>query len=269
MSYTCEYITKMVVFTLYTAAFITNTSMFTHTHTNTHTHKYTQSYDWSNAKAAWAMASPMDCEERLLSQARLTKYANKDTNVFVYRNLVKALPWFTTVREKILDPAYAGWFIRFSGKHDYHVPDCAAENNSKCSVFYHDQEQTPAVPTPSNPHPDGSCPPTGCDVGRDLPCGEYVFDHRNESLREFLINELFLGKTGMGDDSITGFFVDDYWCSDLICQESGNTVAGCPCGDPVQGPTGTSFFFSLSLLSNTQKNIRRDGQEFSKRYGVE
>jgi hypothetical protein len=96
-----------------------------------------------------------------------------------------------------------------------------------------------------------------------------VFDHRNESLREFLIDELFLGKTGMGDDSITGFFVDDYWCSDLICQESGNTVAGCPCGDPVQGPTGTSFFFSLSLLSNTQKNIRRDGQEFSKRYGVE
>ena len=170
-----------------------------------------QSYDWSNAKADWAMQSPMDCEERLLSQARMTKSRNADTNVFVYRNLVKALPWFTTVREKILDPAYAGWFINFSGNHDYHVPDCAAENKSKCSVFYHDQEQTPAVPTASNPHPDGSCPSTGCDVGPNLPCGEYVFDHRNESLREFLIDELFLGKTGMGDPSITGFFVRSFF----------------------------------------------------------
>ena len=83
------------------------------------------------------MQQPMDCEERLLNQARMTKSMNNETNVFVYRNLVKALPWFSTVREKILDPAYAGWFTRFSGKDDYHVPECAAENKSKCSMFYH------------------------------------------------------------------------------------------------------------------------------------
>jgi hypothetical protein len=74
-------------------------------------------------------------------------------------------------------------------------------------------------------------------VGQDLPCGEYVYDHRNESLRDFIINEVFLGETGMADPSITGFFVDDFWCSNLICEESNNTIAGCPCSDPVQGPT--------------------------------
>ena len=39
----------------------------------------------------------------------------------MYRNLVKALPWFSSVREKLLDPAYAGFFLRFSGKGNYSV----------------------------------------------------------------------------------------------------------------------------------------------------
>ena len=59
----------------------------------------------SNAKAAWSTARPMDCEERLVRQAQMTKASGgEDTKVFVYRNLVKALPWYTTVREKITDP---------------------------------------------------------------------------------------------------------------------------------------------------------------------
>ena len=196
------------------------------------------SYDWSNAKAQWAAARPMDCEEQLQTQARLTKYANPKSNVFVYRNVVKALPWFTSVREKLDDPRYAGWFLRFdkSKAGKYHVPDCAAENASKCSVFYHDQEQTPAVPTPAAPHPDGSCSGGVCDCG-DSPCGEYLFDHRNGSmLREWIVNELILGPTGVGDAAIDGLFIDDFWCSDLICKDD-PSVAGCPCGDPVQGPT--------------------------------
>ena len=115
------------------------------------------SYDWSNAKAQWAAAKPMDCEERLLSQAKMTKAQSKDTKVFVYRNVrrapasharadspsgralqvVKALPWFSSIREKLDDPQYAGWFLRFNGSapRRYHVPDCAPENSSKCSVF--------------------------------------------------------------------------------------------------------------------------------------
>eukprot|EP00757_Euglenozoa_sp_SAG-D1_P019480 gene19480-971_t len=104
------------------------------------------SYDWSNAKAQWAMAHPMDCEERLLTQATMTKVHNPSAHVWVYRNLVKALPWFSSVREKLDDP------------------QCAPENQTKCSVFYHDQEQTPEVPTPTAPHPDGSCDKTGDEV---------------------------------------------------------------------------------------------------------
>ena len=33
--------------------------------------------------------------------------------MFVYRNIVKALPWFSAVRAKLADPRYAGWFLPF------------------------------------------------------------------------------------------------------------------------------------------------------------
>ena len=196
------------------------------------------SYDWSNAKAAWAAAKPMDCEERLARQAKLTKSENEASKVFVYRNIVKALPWFSSVRKILDDPAYAGFFLRFDPvrKGAYHVPDCAAENATKCSVFYHDQEQTPEVPTSVHPHPDGSCTGGACDCGAQ-PCGEYLWNHHNGTqLREWLIREHILGATGLGSPFIDGFFIDDYWCSDLLCHQD-PSIAGCPCGDPVQGPS--------------------------------
>ena len=85
------------------------------------------SYDWSNAKAIWANTKPMvapppppppsslpppltvtpafqDCEALLLKQAELTKAINPHSKTWVSRNLVKALPWFGTVREKMDDP---------------------------------------------------------------------------------------------------------------------------------------------------------------------
>jgi hypothetical protein len=195
------------------------------------------SYDWSNAKKQWAAQRPMDCEERLLEQARMTK-ASGGAHVWVYRNIVKALPWFSSVRAKLLNPAYAGWFLRFDAakpRSTYNVPACAAENQSKCSPFYHDQEQTPEVPTQSKPHPDGACGPAGCDCGEGLPCGEYLFDHRNASLRAWLVAQVG-SPTALGDHAIDGLFIDDFWCSNLLCEEDPG-VAGCPCGDPVQGPT--------------------------------
>jgi len=95
------------------------------------------SFDWSNAKQLWANTKPMDCEGRLLTQARATKAAGwprklhdriavrvSDSSaasngtdewqpkVFVYRNLVKALPWFESVRRKIEDPRYSGFFLK-------------------------------------------------------------------------------------------------------------------------------------------------------------
>ena len=48
--------------------------------------------DWSNAKQLWANDRPMKCEERLVHQADMIKAKNPHTRVWVYRNLVKALP---------------------------------------------------------------------------------------------------------------------------------------------------------------------------------
>ena len=107
----------------------------------------------------------------------MTKAANPNTHSWVHRNIVKALPWFSSVREILDDPAYSGFFLKFDTDVDTAVPRCAAENATKCSLFYHDQMQTPAVPTPENPNPDGSCPETGCNSGLNT-TGEYLFDHR-------------------------------------------------------------------------------------------
>ena len=88
--------------------------------------------------------------------------------VFVYRNLVKALPWFTSVREKLQDPAYAGWFLSFNGSGSYHVPQCDANfDPPRCSNFYHDQDQSPGYPSG-----DGSCSEP-CDCGEGQ-CGDIV-----------------------------------------------------------------------------------------------
>jgi hypothetical protein len=77
----------------------------------------------------------------------LTQFAH--SHLRDYRNTIKALPFFTSVREKLSDPAYSGWFIKFkdyngpSSNHSYHVPACTYE---KCSGLYHDQEETPEWP---------------------------------------------------------------------------------------------------------------------------
>ena len=136
------------------------------------------SYDWSNNKQTWAAAKPMTCEESLLKQALATKQlqTSKHKHVFVYRNIVKALRWFKAVREKLNDPTYSGFFLKFDPhhqrRHNYHVSPCARENTSKCSLYYHDQEQTPQVPTPDDdPDPDGSCVDY-CDCGTVQPAVE-------------------------------------------------------------------------------------------------
>jgi hypothetical protein len=58
----------------------------------------------------------------------------------------QALPWFSTVRAKLEDPAYAGFFLKFKPggafpNGSYHVPNCDADYDPPlCSAFYHDQE---------------------------------------------------------------------------------------------------------------------------------
>merc|ERR1719316_1087989 len=138
--------------------------------------------------------------------------------MFVYRNMIKALPWFTSVRKKITDPAYAAWFMPFSkaviANHSLsHVPVC--DNNYQpplCSNLYHDQSQTPGYP-----HGDGDCSAPGCDVG-SVPVGEYLFDPRSanvsvngQTLVEWFVDEYLGGHAGMGNPSIAGFYIDDDW----------------------------------------------------------
>ena len=100
------------------------------------------SVDWSNAKQLWVQP-PMSCEELLVEQAALLKAARPGVRVMGYRNIVKALPWFSSVRGRMDNAAYADWFLSFSpSSKPYHVPQCD-DNYSppQCTSLYHDQER--------------------------------------------------------------------------------------------------------------------------------
>ena len=49
--------------------------------------------------------------------------------------------------------------------------------------------------------------PAEGDCGQGIECGEYVFNHRNESLRPFLLGEYFFGETGAANPAVGGFYV--------------------------------------------------------------
>ena len=144
-----------------------------------------------------------NCEEMLTEQAeRVLKedpgIVGEQPRVWIYRNTIKGLNWFTSVREKLEDPSYAGWFVRFANYRgpqsngSYHVPACTFE---KCSGFCacrfpllhvnrlsylrfaadafvadHDQLQTPELGGSLH---NGGCKEE-CDCGK-APCGEYIF----------------------------------------------------------------------------------------------
>lgn len=147
--------------------------------------------DWSNGRAQWARARPMDDDARLATEAAMIKAINPDTHVWIYRNLVKALSWYGAVREKLEDPQYSGWFLHFnnpSGPSNISVP-------TGNTTLYHSQDQTPTELDCGGP----------CDCG-SVPCGEYLWDPRNASLRAWLIDVHILGPTGLGNPNVTGFY---------------------------------------------------------------
>ena len=186
-------------------------------------------YDFSYDRFSWSTARPMNCEETIAEAANQLQailapaegISDVRPRAFVYRNLVKALPWYSTVREKLLDPQYSGFFLKFKAnatQSELHVPRCTG---TKCSDFYHDQQDMP-LKCPDNIYQ--------CDCGEGLPCGEYLYDHRNGSqLRQWLIDEVILHpQYGLGNENISGFFFDDFWCSNI--SDGG-------CTDPAQGPS--------------------------------
>ena len=77
-------------------------------------------FDWSNAKDLWANTHPMTSEEDITTQAEMV-YAQDPglpgyaPRVWAYRNTIKALNWYWSVRVKLDDPAYSSWFIKFDG----------------------------------------------------------------------------------------------------------------------------------------------------------
>ena len=82
------------------------------------------------------------------------------------------------MRVKLEDPAYAFWFMNFSSP----PPTIKQQGNAnttcdntfnppKCSNHFHDSVQTPGYP-----HGDGDCAAPGCDVGKTLPIGAYLFN---------------------------------------------------------------------------------------------
>lgn len=216
--------------------------------------------DWSNAKAQWAAAKPMNCEELLLEQVALIASASPGTTAFVYRNAIKALPWYTLVREKITDPSYSSWFLPFGScakNSSCHVPVCDRNYNPPlCTNLYHDQGQTPGYP-----RGDGDCTAPACDVG-SVPVGgehfrptappegrllpqtltpllhpthphqpEYLFDFRNanvsvngQTFAQWYIEEYMFGPTGLGNPNISGYYVDDDWSNGRPSEMDGHAV---------------------------------------------
>ena len=182
--------------------------------------------DWENARKLWANdlsqkpgRATSTCENRMIQQVEKLKAARKERGPrfngtsWVYRNVVKADNWFDDVRTVLDNPQYAGWFVGFDPaklkSNSTGSPPC--DNNfspPKCSSFYHDQVLTPNVPA-SHPKPAGACV-GACDCGAH-PCGEYVFDHRNASLRKWLLEQYIGGPAGMGHPDVEGMFLDDIW----------------------------------------------------------
>lgn len=180
--------------------------------------------DWSNEKDIWAKEKPMRCEERLFEQAQAFKAARPPwARSWVYRNTCKALPWYSTVRSKLVDPAYAPWFLRFGPNATvngtYWSPPCDPNYDPPlCSDLYHDSvcqpDEQAACQVPGYPTGDGVCDAPACDVGA-IPVGEYVWDPRawnmsvnGQTLGEWWIEEYLFGEFGAGNQNISGFFFD-------------------------------------------------------------
>lgn len=193
------------------------------------------SVDWSNSKDVWVQGHPMDAETPLVQQAALLHAANAKQRVWIYRNLVIGYPWFPSVREKLMDPAYADWFIRFGpppfANGSYHVPQCDDNYDPPlCTNFYHSQDQTP-----NYPKGDGSCD-APCDCG-GVPCGFYLFNHANASLRTWLIDDFVFGPTGLGAPGISGLYLDDHF-SNVTDSTDAPDCASSPIGGPTEVNSG-------------------------------
>ena len=69
----------------------------------------------------------------------------------------------------------------------------------------------------ARPSNDANCSAPGCDCG-GVPCGRYLYDHRNASMRAWLINEHILGATGIGNAKQRPL-LRRFVCKTVACQD--------------------------------------------------
>ena len=213
--------------------------------------------DWAHGAHVWINSfspSPMRNGAVLRHQCELIKARWPQKKCVVYRNSVKALSQFDDVSAKIDDPAFAGFFLPFkpgatqSGAcrpnsgigvdcanltaSDVHVPMCdPGALRTKCNrKLYHDSRQIPEV-VGHNYRNDTifayenlSCTGSTCNCG-ESPCGEYLFDHRNASLRSWLAKEYFGGPDCLGSPAVDGIILDDNWSASGPSEEDIHSVA--------------------------------------------
>ena len=129
--------------------------------------------------------------------------------------------WFPVVRKVLEDEAYSGFFLHYKAAQlpNGSIPgarqaNCALEQGKRlCTNLYCDLNCNPAYPKPAYPDGKGWCSPPGCNFGGKLPGGEYYFDFRNASLREWFVST-YLGDgddNGLQNANVDGFFLDDRW----------------------------------------------------------
>ena len=131
----------------------------------------------------------MNVEEMLNQQAHALVAADPGVKPFVYRNRIKAEPFFTSIRRVLEDPTYAPWFLHFKPggafpNGTYHSgPRCDHNYDPPlCSDLYH-FPGGPAMPGDAQPgDTNPRCDPPHCDCGGIMPCATYLYDWRNAHL---------------------------------------------------------------------------------------
>ena len=157
--------------------------------------------DFESQESIWAHDKRgKDADVKMVDQASVMKTMAPDTQVWIYRNLVQPYANFVQLREKLEDPAYSGWFVHFnaSTNNETLTPRCEVNprlNKTLCTDLFHTR-----LAWTENGH----------DCGDVIPCGDYVFDHRNQSLRQWIVDEFMMGsRYGMGNRSaVDGFLLD-------------------------------------------------------------
>ena len=108
--------------------------------------------------------------------------------------------WFSSVREKLCDPRYSDWFLKTAPGRKPRLPQCDASfSPPKCSDHWHDVGVAPK-----------ECPGGQCDCGC-VPCGQYLWNHRNQTLRRWLVEVHATGPHSVEHPDIFGLYIDDQW----------------------------------------------------------